>query len=110
MTEGKTLHLIKLSVLSGVSCFAGYSVSVQYEDEFLVGDGGNLLASLMCGTRSRVRLWHKKEIAFELEYHAGASCTRPKVWEKNIFASRPLTCFIFTYHLESSGAEGFAVK
>lgn len=64
---------------AGVFCFSGYSVSVQYEDDFLVGNGGSLRCSFICGTTSPVRFWYGEEKAFELQYIPGISCTTPKV-------------------------------
>lgn len=78
-----TLYLVSSSFvyeILGVSCFSGYSISVQYEDDFLVGNSGTACCNpISCGANSRVRLRYRDEKAFELEYRPRVSCSSPKV-------------------------------
>ncbi|ODM96011.1 hypothetical protein Ocin01_10676 [Orchesella cincta] len=63
---------------TGVSCFSGYSISVQYEDDYLVGKAGTLWCNFLCNAKSRVRLRHYWGKSFELVYLPRVSCIRPK--------------------------------
>ncbi|CAL8126960.1 unnamed protein product [Orchesella dallaii] len=63
---------------TGVSCFSGYSISVQYEDDYLVGKAGTLWCNFLCNAKSRVRLRHCCGKSLELMYLPRVSCTRPK--------------------------------